>query len=205
MAGLRHQLQGTLALLMLMAVTACGGGGLSDILGSVLGGPQPASGNVGQLVAEIQEVDTRNQRIEVRTQDGQRGTVEYDRTTTVVYRQQQYEVSALERGDMVEMHIQDLGQGRYYTDRILVRQSVQERQGATNTDRVVQVSGTVRQIEYRRGWFDLDTSRGIVTVTLPYNPPGEVVREFERLSTGSRTSVEGYQIADDRIELTRFR
>lgn len=203
MASSRRHVQGTLALLM--AATACGGGGLGDVLGSVLGGPQPASGNVGQLVAEIQGVDTRNQRIEVRTEDGQQGRVEYDRRTTVVYQQQQYEVSALERGDIVEMHIQDLGQGRYYTDRILVRQSVQERQGATGTDRVVQVSGTVRQIEHRRGWFDLDTSRGTVTVTLPYNPPGDVVREFERLSRGSRTSVEGYLITDDRVELIRFR
>lgn len=190
----------------LVATAGCGGGGqLGDILGDVLGDTQPASGEVGQLVGEVQGVDTRDQLIDIRTDDGQRGQIEYDRNTVLTYRQQEYPMSSLERGDVVEMRLQEIGSGRYYTDRVIVRQSVQERQGSADGERLVQAAGTVTRIEHERGWFDLDTNEGMVTVTLPYNPPDEVVREFHRLSRGSRTSVEGYLVANDRIELRSFR
>ena len=208
---MRTPTRSTAALLttLLLATGACAGGGglggLEDILGGVLGGQQPASGNVGQLVAEVQIVDGQRREIEVVTREGQRGRIAYDGSTVVSYRQEQYPVSALERGDVVEMRIQEVGQGRYYTDRILVRQSVQEREGSAGADQVVQASGTVRQIEHQRGWFDLDTGQGTVTVTLPYNPPTQTVRDFERLERGSRVAVEGYLVANDRIELIRFR
>lgn len=203
-----YRLRAPGALALILTATACAGGGaggLGDILGTVLGGQQPASSNVGQLVAEVQAVDTRNQRLDVVTQDGQRGQIEYDGNTSVTYQQQQYPVTALERGDVVEMRIQEVGQGRYYTDQILVRQSVQQREGTTGGGQVVQVSGTVAQIDHQRGWFDLDTGQGAVTVTLPYNPPVQTVRDFEQLRRGSRVSLEGYRIASDRIELARFR
>ena len=205
MSTSRWYLTAALALAATTAGCAGGGaGGLGDILGTVLGGNQPASRNVGQLVAEVQAVDDRSQEILVRTQDGQRGEVRYDRNTTVTYQQQQYPVTALEQGDVVEMRIQEMS-GGYYTDAILVRQSVQQRDGASGAARLVQASGTVSQIEYQRGWFDLRTGQGTVTVTLPYNPPSMLVREFERLSVGSRVAVEGYLVADDRIELTDLR
>ena len=193
------------ALLPLGACAGGGAGGLGDILGTVLGGPQPASSNVGQLVVEVQGVDQQNQQIAVLTEDGRRGNVLYDRNTRVVYQQQEYPVTALERGDVVEMRVQEIQQG-VYTDYILVRQSVQQSGGVTGgSANLVQASGTVRQVEYQRGWFDLETSQGLVTVTLPYNPPSTIVGQFERLDRGDRVSVEGYLIANDRIELVRFR
>lgn len=197
------------ALLAALATGACSGnaGGLGEVLGTVLGGgAQPASSSVGQIVVEVQSIDTRNQQIEVLTQDGQRGPILYDGNTTVVYQQQEYPVTALERGDVVEMRIQQVQQG-YYTDYILVRQSVQERDGSTggSAGSLVQASGTVRQIDYNRGWFDLQTGQGTITVTLPYNPSSQTVRQFEQLNNGSRVSVEGYMIASDRLELARFR
>lgn len=192
------------AALSLSACAGGGGGGLADILGTVLGGAQPASSNVGQVVVRVESVDQRNQRIAVQTEEGQRGEVLYDQNTRVVYQQQEYPVTALERGDVVEMRIQETQQG-YYTDYILVRQSVQQGQTTPGAANLVQASGTVRQVDYRRGWFDLETSQGVVTVTLPYNPPATVVGQFERLDRGDRVSLEGYVVANDRIELVRFR
>lgn len=198
----------TAALALLLPLGACAGGGaggLGDILGTVLGGAQPASSNVGQLVVEVQSIDQQNQHIAVLTEDGQRGNVLYDRNTRVVYQQQEYSVTALERGDIVEMRVQEIQQG-LYTDYILVRQSVQQSGGVTGGNAsLVQASGTVRQIEYQRGWFDLETSQGVITVTLPYNPASATVSAFERLDRGDRVSLEGYLVANDRIELVRFR
>ena len=185
---------------------AGGAGGLGEILGAVLGGAQPASSNVGQLVVQVEAVDQQSQEIDVLTEDGQRGPIRYDQSTRVVYQEQQYPVTALERGDVVEMRIQELSGGGYYTDYILVRQSVQS--GANtggSTASLAQASGTVQQIDYQRGWFDLQTNSGTITVTLPYNPPATTVSSFERLSRGDRITVEGYRIASDRIELVRFR
>ena len=194
-------------LTLILPLGACagggGGGGLGDILGAVLGQPQPASGNVGQLVAQIEAIDQRNQTIRVVTQDGQRGDVLYDQNTQVVYQQQQYPVTALERGDVVEMRLQEIQQG-YYTDYILVRQSAQQAPAGGSAS-IVQASGTVRQIDYQRGWFDLETSQGVITITMPYNPSSTTVAQFERLDRGDRVSLDGYLVANDRIELVRFR
>lgn len=195
------------ALAMTLGACAGGGGagGLGDILGAVLGGAQPASSSVGQLVVQVEGVDQRNQAIAVVTQDGQRGNVRYDQNTQVVYQQQQYPVTALERGDVVEMRLQETRQG-YYTDYILVRQSAQQGGGAVGgSASLVQASGTVRQIDYQRGWFDLETTQGVITVTMPYNPSSTTVSAFERLNRGDRVSLEGYVVANDRIELARFR
>ena len=196
------------ALALALPLGACAGGGgaggLGDILGTVLGGQQPASSNVGQLVVQVQGVDQQNQHISVLTEDGQRGNVLFDRNTRVVYRQQEYPVTALERGDVVEMRVQEIQQG-LYTDYILVRQSVQSGGSADSNASLVQATGTVRQIDFQRGWFDLETSQGVITVTLPYNPPSATVSSFERLDRGDRVSVEGYLLANDRIELVRFR
>ena len=192
----------------LLACAGGAGGGLGEILGSVLGGAQPASSNVGQLVVEVQGIDQANRQIDVRTEDGQEGPIEYDANTTVVYQQQEYEVTALERGDVVEMRIQELSGGGYYTDYVLVRQSAQDRGGSTSggsASTVVSASGTVQQIDYNRGWFDLQTSNAVITVTLPYNPSSATVSAFEALDRGDRVTVEGYRIASDRIELVRFR
>ena len=199
----------TALLALTLATGACAGGaggGLGDILGTVLGGAQPASSNVGQLVVQVEGVDQQNGEIDVLTEDGQRGPIRYDQNTRVVYQQQEYPVTALERGDVVEMRIQQLSGGGYYTDYILVRQSVQSGNASGgNAGALIQASGTVLQIDYQRGWFDLQTNAGTITVTLPYNPASATVSAFERLDRGDRVSIEGYRIANDRIELARFR
>lgn len=197
------------ALTVVLGACAGGGaGGLGEILGTVLGAgqPQPASSSVGQLVVQVESVNQQNRQIEVLTEDGQRGPIAYDQNTRVVYQQQEYPVTALERGDVVEMRIQELSGGGYYTDYILVRQSAQQGGGAVSgSASLIQATGTVRQIDYQRGWFDLETSQGVITVTMPYNPSSGTVSQFERLNRSDRVTLDGYRIATDRIELVRFR
>ena len=129
----------TLALLVGLTVLpgcAAGGGGLgglSDILGSVMGGAagtQQPQQQAQQVQVEVQQLDTQRQRVAVRTAQGQSGTVLYDDRTVVVYRQQQYPVTALERGDIVNMQLLQTSQNQLYVARVDVVQSVQERQGA---------------------------------------------------------------------------
>jgi hypothetical protein len=113
----------------LFLLTSCAQlGSLGDILGAI-GGPGTQQQQQGQLQAEVQQVDAGNQRIYVRTQQGQSGAVRFDGQTVVVYRQQQYPVTALERGDIVVMQLQQLSQNELYASRIDVTQSEQERTG----------------------------------------------------------------------------
>jgi hypothetical protein len=121
-----------LAVLPGCAAGGGGMGGLGDILGSVLGGAtgQGQGQQQAQTVqAEVQQLDTQRQRLSIRTSQGQTGTVLYDQQTVVVYRQQQYPVTALERGDVVNLQLQQTSQNDVYVSRVDVVQSVQERQG----------------------------------------------------------------------------
>jgi hypothetical protein len=127
----------SLALLVGLAVLpGCAGGGMGgvgDILGSVLGGAvggQPQQQQAQQVQAEVQQLDTQRQRLSIRTAQGQSGSVLYDQQTVVVYRQQQYPVTALERGDVVNLQLLQAGQNDVYVSRVDVVQSVQERTGA---------------------------------------------------------------------------
>ena len=80
-----------------LVLGGCAGGGLGT-LGEVLGGvltPAGGAGQQGQVRVEIQGVDTQRQTIDVRTEDGQSGSVLFDQNTVVVYRQEQYSPAAL--------------------------------------------------------------------------------------------------------------
>ncbi len=124
------QVRNLIAVLAVLLLTGCSGGLLGDILGGGLGGLGGGQEQgQGQLEAEIQQVDTQRQLIQVRTREGETGAVRYDRNTFVVYRQEQYPVTALERGDIVVMQVRQDRDGSLYVGRIDVTQSVQERRG----------------------------------------------------------------------------
>lgn len=193
-----------------MTLTGCAGsnlGALGDILGGAMGGQ--GAGQQGQVVVEVQGVDTRQQVIQVRTQDGQQGNVFFDQNTTVVYQNQQYPVTALERGDVVAMQLQQTQQGQTYVSQIVVQQSVQERTGqGTGTvggsGQMQQIYGRVGQIDHNRGMFQLQTQQGTVTVSLPYNPGNATTDYFNRLRTGDNVRLEGTITGNGRVELYRF-
>lgn len=187
-------------LLLLLAAAGCSGNTLGT-LGDILGMPSGAT-QTGQLSAEVRQVDRQNQRIQVVTHDGQSGYVFFDENTIVVYRQQQYSATALERGDIVTIQVQQDSRGNLYTNRIDVQQSVQERDGNTG---LMQFSGRVGAIDHNRGLFVLQTQSGNLTVSLPYNPARTTLDYFHRLRTGDTVRVEATMIGTNRAELYRFR
>jgi hypothetical protein len=191
---------GATAAVILM--TGCGGttlGTLGDVLGTVLGQPAPAG--EAQVAVEIRAVNAQQQLIQVATQDGQVGNVRYDQNTVVIYRQQQYPVAALERGDLAVITVHE-AQGGTYVSRVDVQQSVQERTGAAGN--LVQLGGRVAQIDHNRGTFVLQTQAGNVTVALPFNAPQATVNYFHQLRVGQNVDVEATMVASGRAELHRF-
>ena len=195
-----------------VALSGCAGsnlGALGDILGGAMGGMGGQQGQgQGQLVVEVQGVDTRQQVIAVRTQEGQQGNVMFDQNTVVTYQNQQYPVTALERGDVVSMQVQQTQQGTPYASRIDVQQSVQDRggqsTGSVGSGQRQQVYGRIGQIDHNRGTFQVQTQQGTYVVTLPYNPGNATTDYFPRLRTGDNVRLEGTVIGNGRIELYRF-
>lgn len=195
------------ALAALFSLSACGAS-LGEILnaGATPGGAAQQS----QLTAEVQQVDTRRQEIVLRTQDGRTGSVLFDQNTVVVYRQQRYPVTALERGDVVAAQLQQTSQNALYASRIDVRQSVQERTGQgspadAGSGQRQQFVGQVGEIDSQRGLFQLHLQfGGTAVVSLPPNAPSASVERFRRLRRGEIVRIEGTPRSSDRIELARF-
>jgi hypothetical protein len=178
-------------------------GGLADILGAIGGGA--GQQQQGQLTAEVQQVNARQQSIQIRTREGQTGSVLYDQNTVVVYQQQQYPVTALEAGDVANFHLQQAANNNLYASRIDVVQSVQERSGQSGSGQLYQVAGRVGNVDQNRGVFELQTqTSGVIIVSLPRNPGSAVADRFRRLRTGDSIGVEGHMVAQGRLELTRF-
>lgn len=195
-----------LALPISVALTGCAGmgglGGIEDILGGAMGGGGAAA---SQVRAEVQRVDEGSRTIQVATADGRSGSVRYDQNTTVVYQQQQYPVNALERGDLVLLHLRQSSAGETYVGRIDVEQSVQDRTGQGGAGQVQIIEGQVGQIDHNQGAFQLRTPSVTVIVTLPYNAPSQTVDRFHRLRQGEHIAIEGTMLSQTRVELHRFR
>ncbi len=109
----------------LVLFTGCSNlGSIGNVLGSVLGG---AGGQrqqqQQQMDVEIQQVDANSGRLYVRTQDGQQGTIRVDNQTQVVYNNQRYPVTSLERGDVVRIQTQQTQNNELYASRIDVLRS----------------------------------------------------------------------------------
>jgi hypothetical protein len=179
-------------------------GAVGDVLGGAMGANQS-----GEIVGEVDNVDTRTQTITLRNERGQTATVAYDNRTRVIYQQQEYSVTNLERGDVIAVRAQQDARGNLYTDMISVRQSVQDRGGAGGTgsgqQQVRQLEGQVGWVDTQRGQFQLRMSNGGSTVvSLPYNTNRSDADRFQRLRSGDRVRVEVRVISQDRVDLERF-
>jgi hypothetical protein len=196
-----RRLTATAAVLALTTGCSSAGalGSVADVLGTVLG--QPAGTGQAQVSVEIRGVNTQQQSIQVATQDGQTGSVRYDANTVVVYRNQQYPVTALERGDLAVITVQDV-QGTTYVSRVDVQTSAQDRTGSGSA--LVQMSGRVTSINHNGGTFVVRTGGGDVTVTLPYNAPQATVNYFHQLRVGHDVRLEATMVASGRAEIHRF-
>jgi hypothetical protein len=196
--------------LMVAALSAggCASGALGDVLGGVLN-PQ-GSGGERLLQGDVVLVDANRQYLQVRMTNGQTANVRFDSRTQVVYGQQAYPVTALERGDEISLRLLQTQQGEPYTDQIVVTRSIQEatgvNQGTTSGSRqYMRVEGTVGQIDTRQGVFQIRSQNGgYLWVSLPYNTSSTTVSQFQRLRAGDYVRVGGYMIANDRLELQSF-
>lgn len=164
------------------------------------------------IVGEVREVDTRTRQIELGTDAGRRFLVKYDNNTRVSYRQRDdYAVADLEPGDYVVVRAQQDRDGRYFTDLITVRESVQERggygggSGRSNVGRIERLEGRVEYIDSRRGTLEIrDRNNRLVMVSLPYNAPRAVSERLNRLREGDYVRMEGRFLNQERFELENF-
>lgn len=176
-------------------------GGLGSILGGVLGG-LGGGGTGNQVSGTVQGVDTRNQQVIVAQSNGQQLALSYDNSTNVVYNNQNYQVTSLQRGDRVTARVQQLQNGGYYTDLIQVDQSVS---GSGGVGGQSSFEGTVRQVNVQGGWFTMDTNNsGRITVTVPYNARSSDVSRFQNLRVGDYVRLYGTVINTGQVQLTQF-
>ena len=187
-----------LGLVVLGAAACAPMGGLGDVLGGVGG---------RSLYGEVRSVDRG--RIQLREQYGRDYTVRYDNRTRVLYGRQQYPVSALERGDVVQVQVQYDRNNTAWAERIEVRESARDRDrdrgGIWGSTRVQRIDGRVDRIDGRRGWFSIEQGRSSLIVYLPRDARREDIRRFDRLRRGDRVRADIRIVGRDQAELVRFR
>ena len=201
------------ALAAMLSTTACSqAGAIGDILGGVLAPQGQGQGQgASQVTGEIVGVDANQQVMQIRTQQGQTGNVRFDQNTRVVYQQREYPVTALERGDVVTLQIQQDQRGAAYTSYVQVQQSVQDRGGTSSggtynggSSSVQRFAGTVTSLDTQRGTFVLRTQQGNAQVVLPYNLSNSDRQRFQSLRNGQNVTLDGRMAAQGRIDLERF-
>ena len=157
-----------------------------------------------EIVGEVQHINARSRQIEIRTDAGRTSSIRYDDNTQVIYRQRNYQVSNLERGDYVAARIQQDRDGGNYTDTVTVRESVQDR-GSTGGARLDQTEGRVEYVDNRRGTFEIrDSRKRLIVVTVAFNAPRAVTDRFNRLRNGDFVRIEGRTVSADRFDLENF-
>ncbi|HTK49350.1 MAG TPA: hypothetical protein VL328_15335 [Gemmatimonadaceae bacterium] len=192
----------------LAALAACSGAGtLGSVLGSVLGGGASGASGSNQVSGTVQGVDTRSQVIGLQASSGQSVNILYDNQTQVMFNNQRYPVTSLDRGDQVTARIQSTN-GGYYTDLVQVDAPVQgaaSAGGAVATGTVQTVDGTVRQVDQQKGLFALDVNGGSrVIVSMPYSASRADVNRFQNLRAGEYVRFAGVYLNGSRIELRQF-
>lgn len=185
-----------------MALGACANNStLGSVLGSVLG---TGSGS-NQVDGTVTGVDTRSQQVGIQMSNGQTVALSYDNQTQVVYQNQNYAVTNLERGDQVTARVQQTNNGGYYTDLIQVTQSVSSTTGSNASGSVQTYQGTVRQIDRANGWFTMTDANGYgITVSLPYRVSSADQSRFQSLRTGDNVRLYGVALNNSRVELRQF-
>ena len=191
--------------LAFVTLTACSGASnLGNILGGVLGG----TGQGNQVSGTVLGVDTRSQQIALQTSDGQQVNLSFDNQTQVVYQNQSYSVTNLERGDQVTARIQQSNNGGYYTDLVQVDQSASSSGGTYGggaSGNVQSIQGTVQQVDLQNGLFSLNTTQyGQIIVALPYNVTRADQSRFQNLRRGDNVRLYAVFLNNQRAELRQF-
>lgn len=202
MRTLRFARNGAVALTV-FALGACSSvGQLGDILGGVLGGGAQSN---NQVAGTVRGVDTRNQQISLQQSNGQSVAISYDNNTKVVYQNRNYSVTSLESGDVVTARIQQTNNGGYYTDSVVVTQSVTSGSSGGSVENVQSLQGTVRQVDRNSGAFTIDAGGNtVLTVSLPYNLSTADTNKFNSLRSGDYVRLYGVYLNNSRVELRQF-
>lgn len=204
--GRRAVRRGAAGLIMAIgtALGGCAGNStLGNVLGSVLGTGSGSGSN--QVQGAVTGVDTRSQQVGIQMSNGQTVALSYDNQTQVVYQNQNYAVTNLERGDQVVARVQQSNNGGYYTDLIQVTQSVSSNSGTTASGNVQSYAGTVRQIDRTNGWFSMTDANGYsMTVSMPYRVSSADLNRFQSLRTGDYVRLYGVPLNNTRVELRQF-
>ena len=108
----------------------------------------------------VRYIDTSRRTIEVDRGNGSLMYVEYDTNTPVSYNNQSYRVADLERGDEIEIRVQDLGSNRFRAQDIMVTRNVSSSGdiygGSTNSN-LSTIRGTVRYVDTSRRTIELES------------------------------------------------
>ncbi len=193
------------AMLTLAALGGCSSlGGLGNVLGGVLGGQQQPGQQSGQLSGSVQGVNTQSQQISIQQSNGQSIGVSYDNNTQVVYQNQNYSPTSLEQGDQVTANVQDNGNGGYYTNYVLVNQSVRGNNG-TQSGTVQSFQGLVGQINRSNGWFTMDDNNvGRITVVLSNGISRADIDRFNNLRSGDGVRFYGTRTSNSQVSMRQF-
>src|SRR5688572_25734074 len=185
---------------MLAALGACSSvSRVGDMIGGMLG-----RGQASQVSGYVQGVDTRSQIIALHQANGQPVNLLFDNQTKVIYNNQSYAVTSLDRGDQITARVQNTNNG-YYTDVVQVERPVQGTAVTTASGSVQTVQGTVRQVDQQNGLFTLDVSSGTrLTVSMPYSPSRTDVAKFQSLRSGDVVRIAGVYLNNTRVELRQF-
>jgi hypothetical protein len=187
----------------LLVLAGCSSvGGLGNVLGSVLGGGQGQGAN--QVSGYVRGVDARSQVIALQASSGQSVNILFDNQTRVVYNNQSYPVTSLDRGDQVTARIQSTNNG-YYTDLVQVDQPVQGSNTSASSGNVQTLQGTVRAVDTQNGLFAMDVGTGTrLTVAMPYSPSRADMNRFQSLRQGDSVRIAGVYLNNSRVELRQF-
>jgi hypothetical protein len=179
--------------LCVLGLTGC------PALGPLDGGGYGGLNN--DIVGEVQAIDSRNREIVIRTDTGRKMLLRYDNNTQVIYRQRNYAVTNLERGDYVAARVQQDRDGRLSTANITVKEAAQDR----GVSRLDQVEGLVENIDSRRGTFEIRDRRDrVIVVAIAFNAPRAVTDRFNRLRNGDYVRIEGRGVSAERFDLENF-
>ncbi len=188
----------------LVLLSACGNtGGLGSILGSVLGGVGgQGQGSNNELTGTFVGVDTRSQQLSVQQSNGQQVTLVYDNNTQVIYNNQRFAVTNLERGDIVSVAVQQTQNNAYYASTITVTQSASN--GSANNGSVQSFQGTVQQVDQQNGLFSINSGSGRVVVQLAQQLSRNDYQRFQNLRIGDNVRFYGVNVGQQRVELRQF-
>jgi Cu/Ag efflux protein CusF len=187
------------AVLLMIAASCSNLGSLGNVLGSVLGG----GGN--EVAGTVRTVDTQNQQIALQQSNGETVALQFDNQTKVVYQNRNYSVTSLETGDQVSARVQQLQNGGYYTDSVVVTQPVSGSNTGTSSQNVQSLQGVVRQVDRNNGLFTMDAGNGaLITVSLPYNASSTDVNRFNNLRANDSVRFYGVYLNNTRVELRQF-